>query len=285
MADYLVTDTELTSVANAIRSKSGGNNQLVFPSGFVSELNGIDLGYTIDQIASKNFGSDANIIINGTTIQHYAFYKAVGIASVTANNVTSLGSGNAISIFNNSSIQSLTMNNLTSIGNSQYFCANCSHLTTIKLPLIWDLGDYAFTNCGSLVAVSFPSAIGSYRAFYGCSKLEIADYGGIGTNIAMNYQNFYNCTKFKTLIMRNTNNTNLTNVNAFDNTPFKSGGSGGTIYIPKSLYDHLGDGTSSDYQSLTNWSTIHARGTITWAQIEGSYYETHYADGTEIPTS
>lgn len=57
------------------------------------------------------------------------------------------------------------------------------------------------------------------------------------------------------------------------NLAFKSGGTGGTIYIPKSLYDHLGDGTEYDYRSATNWSTVDARGTITWAQIEGSEYE------------
>ena len=77
----------------------------------------------------------------------------------------------------------------------------------------------------------------------------------------------------------------LYNLAAFTGTPFASGGTGGTIYIPKSLYDHLDDGTSSDYKAATNWSTIDGYGTITWAKIEGTYYETHYADGTLIPTS
>lgn len=54
---------------------------------------------------------------------------------------------------------------------------------------------------------------------------------------------------------------------------FASGGTGGTIYIPKSLYDHLGDGSEYDYKAATNWSTIDSYGTITWAQIEGSEYE------------
>lgn len=58
-----------------------------------------------------------------------------------------------------------------------------------------------------------------------------------------------------------------------NNLAFKSGGTGGTIYIPKVLYDHLGDGTANDYKAATNWSTVDARGTITWAQIEGSEYE------------
>ena len=44
MADYLTTDTELTSVANAIRTKGGTNAQLEFPSGFVSAINDITTG-------------------------------------------------------------------------------------------------------------------------------------------------------------------------------------------------------------------------------------------------
>ena len=41
MADYLVTDTELTSVADATRAKCGTSAPLVFPDGFVSAIQGI----------------------------------------------------------------------------------------------------------------------------------------------------------------------------------------------------------------------------------------------------
>ena len=85
-----------------------------------------------------------------------------------------------------------------------------------------------------------------------------------------------------TLIIRGTSRSQLININALSNTPFKNGGGGGTIYIPKALYDHLGDGTSLDYKSATNWSTVDGYGTITWAQIEGSEFEQYYADGTPI---
>lgn len=44
MANYLTTDTELTSVANAIRAKSGGSSPLEFPDGFVSEIGAIPSG-------------------------------------------------------------------------------------------------------------------------------------------------------------------------------------------------------------------------------------------------
>lgn len=44
MSDYIVKDTELTSVANAIRTKGGTNLPLVFPNGFVTAVNNISGG-------------------------------------------------------------------------------------------------------------------------------------------------------------------------------------------------------------------------------------------------
>ena len=41
MANYIATDTDLTAVANAIRTKGGTSAQLVFPSGFVSAVEAI----------------------------------------------------------------------------------------------------------------------------------------------------------------------------------------------------------------------------------------------------
>jgi len=95
-------------------------------------------------------------------------------------------------------------------------------------------------------------------------------------------RSFEGCSNFTILILRKSDAiVTLTHQGAFYNTPFITA-TGGTIYIPKALYDHLGDGTSLDYQNATNWSTVHGWGHTTWAQIEGSYYETHYADGTPI---
>lgn len=44
MSNYLVTDTELTSVANAIRTKGETSSPLSFPSGFISAINDISGG-------------------------------------------------------------------------------------------------------------------------------------------------------------------------------------------------------------------------------------------------
>lgn len=47
MADYLVTDTELTDVANAIRTKAGLSETIEFPSEFVSAIANIPTGGTL----------------------------------------------------------------------------------------------------------------------------------------------------------------------------------------------------------------------------------------------
>lgn len=41
MSNYIVSDTDLTSVADAIRTKAGTNSSLIFPSGFITAINNI----------------------------------------------------------------------------------------------------------------------------------------------------------------------------------------------------------------------------------------------------
>ena len=48
MSSYIVKDTELTSVANAIRTKGGTNASLTFPNGFVSAIGNISGGGSSD---------------------------------------------------------------------------------------------------------------------------------------------------------------------------------------------------------------------------------------------
>lgn len=153
-------------------------------------------------------------------------------------------------------------------------CSNCSGLKSFKVyGSMINLGTSVFSSCSNLELVEIPYLTGSVYAsvFSSDSKLATVDLGNISGFIRTN--SFQNCTVLKTIVLRSTSIVTLSNINNFTGTPFNTGGSGGTIYIPKSLYDHLGDGTSSDYQAATNWSTIHGYGTITWAKIEGSVWE------------
>lgn len=116
--------------------------------------------------------------------------------------------------------------------------------------------------------------------FSGSTGLLGVDFNNI---IYLHNNAFKGCSNLATIVLRKNSIVNLYQIGALNNgTPFASGGAGGTIYIPKALYDHLGDGSSLDYKSASNWSTLDGYGTITWAAIEGSPYETAYVDGTPI---
>lgn len=66
LVDSTQLDSDLTSVANAIRAKSGGSSQLAFPAGFVSEIQAIpsgggELQYSQSVIIpSQEYGRSAN---------------------------------------------------------------------------------------------------------------------------------------------------------------------------------------------------------------------------------
>lgn len=128
-------------------------------------------------------------------------------------------------------------------------------------------------NTGIQVA-SFPKLtdFDSNATFQGCSKITTIDLGIVGW---IPNNTFVNCTLLDKLILRKSNGVSPLAGTAVitTGTPFKNGGSGGTIYIPEVMYNHLGDGTSMDYKSASNWSTVDGYGTITWAKLEGSPYE------------
>lgn len=172
----------------------------------------------------------------------------------------------------------------------------CSNLTTVKVHNVEYIKYVnnvagqagAFAGCG-VTTLALPklriSSVGidGYRLFENASNLTTIDLGQLFNQVPA--VTFFNCTNLSTIVLRSPTLAPLGGTNAFNGSPFKSGGTGGTIYIPKSLYDHLGDGTANDYKAATNWATVDGYGTITWAQIEGSAYETQYADGTPIPNA
>lgn len=220
-------------------------------------------GYSVQQIFDREIAGDITVLLK-TNNNKYVFQYCPSITSI-----------------------SFSQSNTSTALIPDSVCFGCTGLLSAKcVPpaamIAHQLGANAFQSCTNLQLACFPLATNVYTAvFNGCSKLEIVELGDANF---LRQSAFAGCTKLETLILRGTTVAPLSNVNNFGNTPFASGKSGGTIYIPKVLYDHLGDGSSLDYKAATNWSTVDGYGTITWAQIEGSIYETQYADGTPIPT-
>lgn len=234
-------------------------------------------GITTDDIIERNITGTVTYDGN-TSIPAYAF-NSTKITSFTATNASFAG-GN---IFQGcSQLTSISMPNNTANNESwAWQIANCPNLTSVNLPKIRHMGESSFQNDTSLMVIALPSILRTpNRCFQGCTSLQTVD---LGNPDRTNQNTFNGCTNLATIIIRRSDSIcPLTNTNVFTNTPFANGGTGGTIYIPTALYNHLGDGTSLDYKNASNWATFDGYGTITWAKIEGSYYETHYADGTVI---
>lgn len=236
-------------------------------------------GISVDDIAQNLQPSGAITLSNSvTSIPEYAL-AGKPITSIIAPSVTNLTS----MCLQNTQITTIDDTNFPSLGvSSQYSVllrmSSLQHITLSGQKITLSSGSGVLRDNANLVSAEFPHCaedVGTSvrgmgnSAFYGDTKLEIVDIGSCGS---IGNNAFYGCSKLTTIIMRKTSLVTLANANVFNGSPFKNGGTGGHIYIPKTLYDQLGTGTN-DYEAATNWSTVNGWGTITWHPIEGSEYE------------
>lgn len=89
MANYLTTDTELTGIANAIRSASGTSEPISFPSGFATAIGGILGAATADANAtSAHILSGKTAYVNGNKVTGSIATKAASDVTISGNNVS-----------------------------------------------------------------------------------------------------------------------------------------------------------------------------------------------------
>ena len=288
LVDSTQLDSDLTSVANAIRTKGGTSAQLAFPAGFVQAIGDIQTGGTDTLLLALCRQLTGDIVLNvnptissstASTFRELLADNPIDSLKVTGLTVCperfayqQLGAG-----YGHASVMKSIEMNSSSIGNE--VCAYARKLTSAHFPNAylekvnygWQ-GSRAFINCTSLTDVYiplFPTI--QEQMFLGCSALAVLDLPSV-TRIRA--RGFESCSALETIVLRASSVAVLENTSAFAGTRFASGGVGGTIYIPETLYNHLGDSTSDDYKTATNWATIDGYGTITWAKIEGSVYDT-----------
>lgn len=237
-------------------------------------------GWTTEGITSGTEpNGDIDINANGdiTTIATRAFSNKP-ITSVTIHGTPYFGNY----AFSETQITRLSMPDMVALKSGYYNVANYvfstnRSLTDISAPKLESGGSYFFQNCSALQTVVFPSLREtSSNMFVGCSALTTADFGNsdMTGDHWVRHQTFLKCTNLTTLILRSPQGARLENIGAFQDSPFASGKSGGALYVPQALI--------SSYQSASNWSTILGYANNQILPIEGSIYETQYADGTPI---
>ena len=236
---------KLTAIADAVREKSGGTNALTLEE-IVTKIEGIEAGgggdtTKEDGLVTRTLTEYSNSRV--TEVGDYAFYY-------------------------NTTLKSISLPNTTKIKSNAF--NGCTALETIDFPnFIYMSGGNNFKGCSALKQVILPSygidtkTPMGIPSFNSCTALELLD---VKNPLNIPNGSLGGCKNLKTLILRREiNPTSLVNVGAFTNTPFASGGTGGTVYVPASLIE--------SYKTATNWSTLYTVGTCNFVAIEGSEYE------------
>ena len=154
MAYRKVDDASLSSVADAIRSKGGTSETLVFPDGFVSAISAIQAGGGDElarSIVNKTITSYYDDEI--TSIGAYAFNSCSKLQGVNSQNVSKVGD---YAFENCSALTDVNVGNTTSVGAGAF--RNCTSLTRLDLPNATILNGYLAYNCSSLTELNMPSA-------------------------------------------------------------------------------------------------------------------------------
>lgn len=255
MAENLQIYGDIFNNVPGIKVIDANGNQLIYNKGHYTINDWPDPEKPVGKVIIQQAYTDDNYYSNG-----YAYQNKINITEVEMPNAKCL---------------------------PQFMFQNCSNLYSFKAPLLEHFG-YASLTGSKISYIILPNVIKfEAGAMQANSSLIGADFGNPNAipNIWGGNTWSWSGRHLNLIILRYLSIFPIQYDNSIiSGTSFESGQPGGTIYIPKFLYDHLGDGSQYDYKAATNWSTIDGNGMITWAQIQGSYYQTHYVDGTEIPT-
>ena len=113
-------------------------------------------------------------------------------------------------------------NSYDTSGSTTSYFASCSKLTNVNVPKMLYVNNSCFSYCSSLIKLKLPSVV----------KIDSSAFNG--------------CSKLIALVIDKTTPPELTNINAFSNTPIRTGT--GYIYVPDSVVD--------TYKAATNWSSF-----------------------------
>lgn len=194
----------------------------------------VKINYNGNDIASVDGGKKATLNCKGKLMEDNVLVDASGINEKDSDTLLGLLERTiteieddrvtvvaAYAFYSNKVIQSISFPNATSMG--FYACFGASNLTHANLPKAATVGSFGFADANLY--------------YFDAPTKQI-------------YQHtFRNNANLSRLILRNPNKIcTLDDVNAFSGTPFASGGTGGTVYVPSSLIE--------SYQTATNWASL-----------------------------
>lgn len=272
--DMIFDSANIQAIANSIRTAGGASGRLRVTDmpDAIAEISGTS-GITVDTIAQNSLAGIVILDPTTTVIGDYAFANYTHITEVDAENVTDIGN---YSFAGCTSLTKVSMPNLTNSSTGHVF-EGCTKLSDVNVENAVTLGEYFFNKCSALTVLVFKKMNNVWRYSMGnCTKLTTVDLTMTGNFANGQGQTFNGSNKLNTLIVRKDGVATISNINNFTNTPFASNGAGGTLYVPSAQI--------SAYQAASNWSTILGYSNNQILPIEGSIYETQYADGTAVST-
>ncbi len=295
MANYIASDTDFISVADAIRAKGGTSASLSFPGGFVDAIEAFPEATVSDKenevIARTISGEYVNSRL--TTIGAYAFQGCYHLTSANFPICTTIGTNafNSCSSLTTpnfpvctlismnafggcSNLTTVSFSACTTIGVSAF--KGCSNLTTVSFPACTMIYSYAFQNCSSLPTVSFPACttIGD-SAFQNCDNLISANFpmctvinanafNGCSSLTTLKFpactrigiSAFSRCYHLLSLYLLGSSVASLINVNAFISTPISTYRTyTGGVY--GSIYVRAS--LLTEWQAAKNWTVYSSR--------------------------
>lgn len=158
-------------------------------------------------------------------------------------------------------LEVLSLPNVESIGLECFH--SCTSLRILDMPKLKTMpGNANFYDCNKLEYISFPILEASLgvSVFNRCWSAKWIDVG-LTPSIASGNA-FENCNTLTKLFLRKANTVvTLSNVNAFNRTPFRGHNSlTGIVYVPSALIP--------TYQTATNWATLYSAGTCIFKSLE-----------------
>lgn len=250
MAVKMVNESDLVSIADAIRAKTGGAATLLYPSEFISEIESIS---GVDNLDLRLDGSIEEVESDATTIKDYAlaylkYLKKVNLPKcvrIYESGCRGIGTGLPAG-----DVVELNLPALVKIEQNGF--AN-ARLGDVELPYAVTLNSSAFESSTIKSIIAQQAVSIASTAFSNCTSLEKADFGNASS---IQPGIFSGLTNFETLILRGTTVIPLYGQTTYDGkftTFYQTKIEAGTGYI------YVDDSLVADYKAATNWSRYAAQ--------------------------